>query len=227
MPSPFTIRPTFPPDLRKTIDGHMALFEGFQMMADAANPPAGGTGTDTGGGTQPDGAKKDAKSDEELGEKGLKALQKERDARSALEKEVAALKAFQGQFTDMVATLSGKPAAATAEDAVKQLTDQVAALTHGNLVERVAREHGITDAADVTLLSAMQTEDAIRNLAARLKPTDDGKGGDKKDANGKKATRPKPDPSAGAGGGDTSAKPTSVAQVMADRRAAREAASKK
>jgi len=88
-------------------------------------------------------------------------------------------------------------------------------------VERVARRHNITDESDLAFLQSAKDSDAMEALAKRLAPaTDDDSGTDKKKAG------PRPDPSQGRGGAGNGARPTSVAQVMADRRAAREKASK-
>lgn len=214
MPNPFTL-PKIPAELQAIINADRERFAGWQMMADGAGDDKKDDDK------KDDDAGDDDAGDDTLGENGVKTLEKERTKRKALEKEVAGLKAFQAQFTQFVTGLTGDDKAPTTEEGLKQLTEQVTALTHQNLVERVAREHGITAADDVEMLRELKTEDAIRKLAARLKPADD-KGGDG-DAKGRK---PKPDPSAGKGGGDGAGKPATVAEVMAARRAAREAKSK-
>jgi hypothetical protein len=236
MLNPFTL-PTVPAALQAIIDADRERFAGWLMMADqagagdagaagGAGAAAGDAGTNSGGAataTDTGGAGKDG--DETLGEAGKKTLDKERTQRKELEKEIAGLKAFQTKFTQFVTGLTGNEQATTTEEGLKQLTDQVSALTHQNLVERIARENKIEDEDDVALLRAMRTEDEVRALATRLAKAaaaatvDDGKGGRK----------PKPDPSAGKGGtGGTGGegKPASVAEVMAARRAAREAKSK-
>lgn len=103
-------------------------------------------------------------------------------------------------------------------DLVGKLQEQFDRLTHTNLVEQVARRHRITDDEDIALLAAATDADAMGKLAARLAPKADE--GDKSKP-GKPGT-PKPDPSQGKGAGSGAVRPTSVAQVMEDRRAARE-----
>lgn len=102
-------------------------------------------------------------------------------------------------------------------DLVSKLQEQLDRLTYTNLVEQMARRHGITEEEDIALLAAATDADAMTKLAARLAPKADE--GEKKP--GKPGT-PKPDPSQGKAGGDGAIRPTSIAQVMADRRAARE-----
>lgn len=229
MPNPF-ILPKIPAELQAIIDADRERFAGWQMMADQAGAAgagdAGGTGgAAAGGAAAAAGASTDTgagDNDAELGANGVKTLEKERDRRKALEKEIAGLKAFQTQFTQFVTGLTGGEQATTTEEGLKQLTDQVAALTRENLVERVAREHKIEDEADVELLRAMRSEAEVRALAARLaKAAADDAGDDTRTTR-----KPRPDPSAGKGGGDAGGKPASVAEVMAARRAAREAKSK-
>lgn len=220
MPNPF-ILPTIPAKLQAIIDADRERFAGWRMMADPPN--AGEDGEDGAGADGEDDADKDGK-DGELGANGVKTLEKERTKRKALEKEVAGLKAFQTQFTQFVTGLTGGEQATTTEEGLKKVTDQVSDLTHHLLVERVARENSITEADDVAMLSELKSEDAIRKLAARLKPADDKAGNGATTKPVRKA--PRPDPSAGQGGGENGGKPGSVAEVMAARRAAREAKTK-
>lgn len=210
-PNPFTV-PSFPADLAEIIDIHRNLFGGWVMVDPDPDDPDGGGPDDPDGGGPDDG--------EKLGESGLKTLQKERSKRKDLEKEVNALKAFQTQFTAAVSALTGADTGkAKPEEAMQQLIDRVDNLTHTNLVERVAREAKITEEDDIALLRKMSTEDEIRALAARLKPSDKTDADDTKT----KDRRPRPDRSTGHGGGDNPARPGSVTEVMEARRKAREA----
>jgi len=104
-------------------------------------------------------------------------------------------------------------------DLVGGLKDQLDSLTHTNLVHEVARRHKLDDEGDIALLRSATDPDVMDKLGARLAALVAAKGTESKP--GKPGT-PKPDPSQGRGGGAEGAKPTSVAQVMADRRAARE-----
>ena len=101
---------------------------------------------------------------------------------------------------------------------VSKLQEQLDSLSHTNLVNEVARRHKITDEDDIALLATAKDADAMGKLATRLAPKGD-EGGQQKP--GKPGT-PKPDPSQGRGAG-TGAKPNSIAEVMDQRRAAREA----
>lgn len=105
------------------------------------------------------------------------------------------------------------------EQVLASVRDELAALRHENAVEKVARRHGITDDDDLALIATARDAEAMDKLAARLAPKAD-EGVDKSKP-GKPGT-PKPDPSQGQGGGSGAVRPTSVAQVMEDRRAARE-----
>lgn len=140
---------------------------------------------------------------------------------------------FEGQQKvnrDLEAKLNGirdaLKAAAGVEDkkadddqVLASVRDELAALRHENAVEKVARRHRITDDDDLALLATARDAEAMDKLAARLAPKAD-EGGDKNKP-GKPGT-PKPDPSQGKGAGSGAVRPTSVAQVMEDRRAARE-----
>ena len=109
---------------------------------------------------------RDAPKDAALGDAGLKALEAEREARKALEKEVGPLRqqmdalrqAFGGDSTE------GKP-----EDVVASLQEQVAAMQRNVLVSDVARRHGITDDEDVAILRDAKDEEHMTRLAQRLK----------------------------------------------------------
>lgn len=112
-----------------------------------------------------DGAKPSdqGKPDEQLGENGKKALDREREARKNLE----------GQFTQMreaFATALGIKADSKADpnEAIAALTDQVASIQHENAVLRLANQHNITDEGDLALLRSTKDPEALGPLAARL-----------------------------------------------------------
>lgn len=145
----------------------------------------------------------------------LADLAGERRKRQELEQTVAQLRsgltqalgidekdAEKGDLTSVVATL----------------TEQVAEMATRTAVERLARQHGITADDDIDLLMSVKDETARARMAARIAP------GPSEDPKGGGAKTPRPDPSQGKGGNDGAVRPTSVAQVMADLRAAREGA---
>ncbi|MBK6602328.1 MAG: hypothetical protein IPG28_12540 [Betaproteobacteria bacterium] len=98
-------------------------------------------------------------------------------------------------------------------DLVGKLQEQLDRLTHTNLVEQVARRHGITEEEDLALLASAKDSDAMTKLAARLAPKADE--GDKSKP-GKPGT-PKPDLSQGKAGGGAGVR--SLADAMDDYRA--------
>ena len=140
----------------------------------------------------------------------------QRDARKKSDQKVAALEA---QFAKLAEAFGVKPDESKPDgaDKVDALAKAVDTILHNSAVDRVARDHGITDKDDLALLAEQATGEAMEKLAKRLQPAtneDDG-------AKPKRRTPP-PDPSQGRGGGSDSAK-QSVSQVMAERRKAREA----
>lgn len=102
-------------------------------------------------------------------------------------------------------------------DLVGSLKDQLDQLTHSNLVNEVARRHKLDDEDDIALLRSATDADVMDKLGARL-----AKAATTEQTKPGKPGTPKPDLSQGKGGDGAGAKPTSVAQVMADRQAARE-----
>ena len=84
-----------------------------------------------------------------------------------------------------------------ANDLVEKLQNDLAEMRLENLVNKIARENNITDAGDVALLSGLKDEAAMRSLAKRLAPADDGS-----DSGSPKPRVPRPDGSRGRGGND-------------------------
>ena len=202
--------PTIPTELAEIIAIHKSLFGGWTMTETPPEPDP----------NQPDGAKPDDDGkddgDKLLGPNGEKALAAERDARKKSDQKVAALEA---QFAKLAEAFGVKPDESKPDgaDKVDALAKAVDTILHNSAVDRVARDHGITDKDDLALLAEQATGEAMEKLAKRLQPAktnDDG-------AKSKRRTPP-PDPSQGRGGGSDSAK-QSVSQVMAERRKAREA----
>ena len=101
--------------------------------------------------------------DQPLGDGGKKALEAEREARKSLEQQLA-------QMREGLASVFGvKPdGKATAEELVSTLSQQVESLQRSALVDRLARQNGITDDNDIDLLRSAKDEDAMTRLATRL-----------------------------------------------------------
>ena len=203
--------PTIPTELAEIIAIHKSLFGGWTMTATPPEPDP----------KQPDGTKPDDDGgkddgDKPLGPNGEKALAAERDARKKSDQKVAALEA---QFAKLAEAFGVKPDESKPDgaDKVDALAKAVDTILHNSAVDRVARDHGITDADDLALLREQANEQAMERLATRLKPAtgEDGKT--------KTSAAPRPDRSAGKGGGDSGGAKQSVSQVMAERRKAREA----
>lgn len=99
-----------------------------------------------------------------LGEPGLKALREERAARERLEQ------AMKDQRTQLLKAF-GVETETPGQDIVTTLQQQVAGMVHTNLVNDVARGHGITSDDDMALLRDVTDEATMRRLAARLAST--------------------------------------------------------
>ena len=187
---------------------NQARFGGYTMKADPDPDPK--DPKDGGNQTEDPAPKDDPDEDKPLGPNGEKALKSERDARKAVAAELATLK--QGLAAALGGNEDGgKP---STDDALAAITSQLADMKHENTVLALANQHKITDPGDIDLLRATRDGDALAKLAARLAtPTPTG---------GNDGGKPKPDPTQG-GDRKPHGKPTSVAQVIADRRAARAA----
>lgn len=150
--------------------------------------------------------------DKPLGENGEKALKAERDARKALEGELSDLK--KGLAAAL--GLGGDDDKPDDGDTLAQIQQQIADIKREKDVLALANKHRITDEGDLALLAATSDQEARKKLAERLAPAEE-----ERDA---KSRRPKPDRSQGGGGSDSGQSGgKSVAQVIADRRAARAA----
>lgn len=205
------LNPTQAAWLAETFDRNRALFGDARMMADgdgdkAAEGAASDKSTDGDKGEKPTG-------DEPLGEGGKKAIEAEREARKAAEDQMKALKGEFDNFKGALTTALGiKPEGDDkGTDALTAVQEQLAAIKHESAVLRLANEHKITDATDLELLATAKGADSMKKLAERLAPKEQDR-----DA---KSRKPQPDRSQGGGNGESGSK--SVAQVMADRRAAR------
>lgn len=210
--------PASPDTIQALIDFHRRHFGGSQMEVEAdpggdEKPPAGD------GKPAEDGKHAD---DEILGEGGKKALKAERDARQALEKQVTDLKNSQIDPKKLAEALGIKlgDAKSSGDDMVTALQKQVSDMQHESRLYRIVAKHQITDGDDVELLRSLGDEVAMERLATRLAKESSRDGSAD---NGKGETRrPRGDKSQGRGG-DGDNRPSSVAQVIEERRAAREA----
>lgn len=186
--------PTNPATVQALIDFHRATFGGWKMEGDEN----GGDKPDEGEKPDDKGEQKGDKGgdDKPLGPNGEKALKAEREARETLEKQLNQLKS--GLATAL--GVDQKDAKSSTDDVLASVQQQLAAMQHANLVLSVANSHKITDEDDLALLRSIQDEEAVRKLAARLKPSDDAQGGQ---SLGKRRI-PAPDPSQGKGSGSDS-----------------------
>lgn len=169
--------------LSETFARNSARFGGWKMMADDPKPdPVKDPKTDP----EKDEPKPD---DEPLGDGGKKALQAERDARKALENEMADLK------KSIAEAFGVKPSADKDSDVLATVQTELADMRHEAAVLRFANQHQITDADDLALLGGVKDADAMGKLAARLAAKkDDGPGTPKPDlSQGPKGDQPKPD----------------------------------
>lgn len=206
---------------------HRSIFGGSVMLDGAGD---GDDGADPAGDGADDGDQSGSGDggSNELGDAGKRALSQERDARKAAEKRATAMEAQVTALIDGLKTGLGVETAGSDDplDLIAGLRTEIDGLKHTTRVDAVARHHGITDEADLEFLRSAKDQASMDALAKRLAPT---KGDDDADEQGKgkkKPGGPRPDPSQGQGSGGSGARPSSVAQVMEDRRAAREKASK-
>ena len=196
--------PTIPTELAEIIAIHKALFGGWTMTETPPEPNP----------NQPDGTKPDEggkdDGDKPLGPNGEKALAAERDARKKSDQKVAALEA---QFTKLAEAFGVKPADSKpdGEDKVDALAKAVDTILHNSAVDRVARDHGITDADDLALLREQANEQAMEKLAKRIQPA-------KNDDDGAKPKRRPPAPDHTQGRGGEKPTPGDAGKAEAERR---------
>lgn len=205
--------PTNPATIQALIDHHRTGFGGWTMEGDEDPKNTGGDSPNPD--ESKDEPKGDKPDDKPLGPNGEKALTAERDARKAIEAELAQFKA------GLAAALGvkDKDAKSSTDDVLATVQAQLAMMQRENLVLSVAGSHKITDEDDLGLLRDFKGDDeALRKLAARLKPADDSNGGQ-----GQKKRAPGPDLSQGKGG-NGSGKPGDAGRAEAARRFAKAAA---
>lgn len=212
--------------LAATFKRNRELYGGMTMMADdeggkpddgKQDDKKGDVGKDGKSGTDDDKkGSEDGKSDDDFKNEFTKAnaladLTKERDERKKLQSELTALKEGLGQALGLKADDKDKDS-----DVLATVQQQLAAMQHESAVLRLANEHRITDKDDLEILGTAKDQDSMKKLAERLAPSEN-------EDDDKKGKRPKADRTQG-GGSDGDNKGTaggSVAQVMAERRAAR------
>ena len=197
--------PTIPTELAEIIALHKSLFGGWTMTATPPEPDP----------NQPDGAKPDDDGgkddgDKLLGPNGEKALAAERDARKKSDQKVAALEA---QFAKLAEAFGVKPDESKPDgaDKVDALAKAVDTILHNSAVDRVARDHGITDKDDLALLAEQATGEAMEKLAKRLQPA-------KNDDDGAKPKRRPPAPDHTQGRGGEKPTPGDAGKAEAERR---------
>ena len=184
---------------------HKSLFGGWTMTETPPEPNP----------NQPDGTKPDADGgkddgDKPLGPNGEKALAAERDARKKSDQKVATLEA---QFAKLAEAFGVKPDESKPDgaDKVDALAKAIDTILHNSAVDRVARDHGITDKDDLALLAEQATEQAMEKLAKRLQPA-------KNDDDGAKPKRRPPAPDHTQGRGGEKPTPGDAGKAEAERR---------
>lgn len=196
--------PLIPTELAEIIAIHKSLFGGWTMTETPPEPDP----------NQPDGAKPDDDGkddgDKLLGPNGEKALAAERDARKKSDQKVAALEA---QFAKLAEAFGVKPDESKPDgaDKVDALAKAVDTILHNSAVDRVARDHGITDKDDLALLAEQATGEAMEKLAKRLQPA-------KNDDDGTKSKRRTPPPDHTQGRGGEKPTPGDAGKAEAERR---------
>jgi len=197
--------PTIPTELAEIIAIHKSLFGGWTMTATPPEPDP----------KQPDGTKPDDDGgkddgDKPLGPNGEKALAAERDARKKSDQKVAALEA---QFAKLAEAFGVKPDESKPDgaDKVDALAKAVDTILHNSTVDRVARDHGITDKDDLALLAEQATGEAMEKLAKRLQPAPN-------DDDGTKPKRRPPAPDHTQGRGGEKPTPGDAGKAEAERR---------
>lgn len=197
--------PTIPTELAEVIAIHKSLFGGWTMTETPPEPNP----------NQPDGTKPDADGgkddgDKPLGPNGEKALAAERDARKKSDQKVATLEA---QFAKLAEAFGVKPDESKPDgaDKVDALAKAIDTILHNSAVDRVARDHGITDKDDLALLAEQATEQAMEKLAKRLQPA-------KNDDDGAKPKRRPPAPDHTQGRGGEKPTPGDAGKAEAERR---------
>lgn len=196
--------------LADTLARNAARFGGWSMELDDDGDKGGDDkpADDKKPEDKPSGKPEDKGGDKPLGENGEKALKAEREERKKLEAELADLKKGLAAIAGVKDDDKNNDG-----DTLAQIQQQIVEMQREKDILALANKHRITDEDDLALLAATSDEEARKKLAERLAPAEE-----ERDA---KSRRPKPDRSQAGGGSDGTSGGKSVAQVMADRRAAR------
>lgn len=205
--------------LSEVFDRNRRLYGGFRME-DAPADKGAGDGSDKPDADKASGQDGDKPGgDQALGEGGKKALDAERDARKVAEDQVKALKGeFDGFKSALTEALGIKTKDGDGQqDALTAVQQQLAAIQRESAVLKLANEHKITDSSDMEILATAKDADSMKKLAERLAPKEQEQDRDAR------SRRPKPDSAQGGTGKNGRTGGGSVAQVMADRAAARAA----
>lgn len=200
MPNPIE----FPKELQQIIDIHRTFFGGFTMLEEnpAGEPPAGEPGQS--GSDKPGENGKEGKDGEQPAnlQAVLNDLMKERGKRRDLETQVAQLSPLKDQMERLSKAFGDPQGESSTDDIVAELQSKLASLEHQNLVNEIGRIHKITDPEDIELLKSAKDREQMEKFAKRLAPAGDGR----QPGN----NNPRPDPSAGRGGGDDRAATSTV-----------------
>lgn len=176
--------PGAPAELQKRINASRSTWRGWRMMADEQETPDGET---------PEGKSDDFKSPESKAAV-LADLAKERDARQQLQAEVNELKPLKAQMEAFAQVFAPKDAPPDeVELTLTSIQERLDKADRAALVERVARQHSLTDDADVAILAAIGDPSAMEAAAKRLQAA-------AAPADGRRI--PKPDRGLGHSGGD-------------------------
>ena len=180
--------PGAPAELQKRINASRSTWRGWRMMAEET--PEGGSSDETSE-QKPDEFKSEASKQSVLSD-----LAKERTARQALQAEVDSLKPLKEQMAALAAAFApaGNEGEADATSAtLASVQERLDKADRAALVERVARQHSLTDDADVAILAAISDPSAMEAAAKRLQAA-------AAPADGRRI--PKPDRGLGHSGGD-------------------------
>ena len=180
-------------DVQAKINASHARWAGWQMMADEQTQDA----SQQQDGETPDDKQADGFKSEASKHAVLADLVKERNARQALQAEVDSLKPLKEQMEAIAAAFApkGKEGEADATAAtLATIQERLDKADRAALVERVARQHQLTDDADVAILAAISDPSAMEAAAKRLQEAGAQPGDVRR--------LPKPDRSLGHSGGD-------------------------
>lgn len=157
--------------LASTFARNRSRFRGWRMDGTGADPAGGGDPGKGGSDPAKPGSADDPAEDKggaPLGDGGKAALDAERSKRKAAEDANNAIKDALLEAFGMK-----QDPRKSNEETLAEIQQSVAGLARRNTVSDVARDHGITEAADIKLLTDSALEgDALAEMAKRLAPDD-------------------------------------------------------